>query len=259
MTDATLSHTLDRTILIRADRDVVFRFFTDSARWAAWWGAGSSIDPRTGGRVLIRYPDGTEAIGEVLEITAPERVAFTYGYASGAPIAPGSSLVTIELDPTPGGTRVRLSHDFAEASVRDHHVQGWRYQLSLFANAVANEAYGSASTLVDQWFAAWSEPDAETRRAVLDRTVGSDISMRDRFSAIEGLPDLLEHLAAVHRFMPGMTMTRDGAVRQCQGMALADWIATGANGQEQGRGTNVFVLGVDGRVESVTGFWGPRS
>ena len=68
MIDTTLTHTLDRTVLIHADRDLVFRFFTDSARWAAWWGAGSSIEPRCGGRVFIRYPGGVEVSGEVVEI-----------------------------------------------------------------------------------------------------------------------------------------------------------------------------------------------
>jgi hypothetical protein len=43
ITHATLSHTLDRSILIRADREVVFRFFTDTAQWAAWWGAGPPL------------------------------------------------------------------------------------------------------------------------------------------------------------------------------------------------------------------------
>ena len=64
MTDVSLAHTLDRAILIRAERDLVFSFFTDTARWAAWWGAGSSIDARRGGRVFIRYPGGTEVSGE---------------------------------------------------------------------------------------------------------------------------------------------------------------------------------------------------
>jgi uncharacterized protein YndB with AHSA1/START domain len=258
MTHVSLTHTLDRTVLIRADREVVFRFFTDTARWAAWWGAGSSIEPRTGGKVYIRYPNGTEVSGEVVEIVAPERVIFTYGYVSGTPIAPGASLVTIDLDREPAGTRVRLSHAFADPSVREHHVQGWRYQLSLFANAVANDAHGDVSEVVDRWFAAWSEPAAQPRREALDRTVSPAIAMRDRFSAVEGLPDLVEHLSAVHRFMPGMTITRDGAVRQCQGMAIADWTARGAGGQEQGRGTNVFTLTPDGRIDGVTGFWGAR-
>ena len=79
MIDMSLTHTLDRTVLIRADRDLVFRFFTDNARWAAWWGAGSSIDARRGGRVFIRYPGGVEVSGEVVEIAEPERLVFTYG------------------------------------------------------------------------------------------------------------------------------------------------------------------------------------
>src|SRR5438093_12291856 len=50
-------------------------------------------------------------------------------------------------------------------------VQGWRYQLSLFANLVANEVHAGAADVVDAWFAAWSEPDAEAREAVLARVV----------------------------------------------------------------------------------------
>jgi uncharacterized protein YndB with AHSA1/START domain len=255
MTQVLLPHTLDRTVLIHADRAVVFRFFTDSARWAAWWGAGSSVEPRIGGRIFIRYPNGVEVSGEVVELVPPDRVSFTYGYVSGTPISPGGSLVTIKLEEEPAGTRVRLSHAFAEPLVRDHHVQGWRYQLSLFANAVAGETLGAIAAVVDRWFTAWSQPDAAARDAALADTVSPAITMRDRFSAIEGLPDLIEHLTALQRFMPGVTITREGAVRHCQGMAIADWIATGAGGQEQGRGTNVFTLTPDGRVGTVTGFW----
>ena len=89
--------------------------------------------------------------------------------------------------------------------------------------------------IVDRWFAAWSEPDAAKRNAALEDTVAAEVSMRDRFSSIEGAADLREHLAAIHHFMPGMTLARDGAVRQCQGMAVADWVAKGADGQERGR------------------------
>ena len=256
MTDVSLAHALDRAILIRAERELVFSFFTDSARWAAWWGAGSSIDARRGGRVFIRYPGGTEVSGEVVDITAPERIVFSYGYLSGAPIAPGGSLVTISLESQAAGTMVRLSHAFTEPSIRDQHVQGWRYQLSLFANAVAKEAFAAVDSVVDQWFVAWSEPDAAIRDAAVRGIVSPTIAMRDQFSAIDGLPDLSEHLAAVHRFMPGMRMTREGPVRQCQGMVLAEWIARSVEGQERGRGINVFTLTPDGRIDGVTGFWG---
>ena len=256
MTDVSLAHTLDRAILIRAEREVVFSFFTDSARWAAWWGEGSSIDARPGGRILIRYPGGTEVSGEVVDISAPERMVFTYGYVAGTPFGPGGSLVTISLEPQPAGTLVRLSHAFAESTVRDQHVQGWRYQLSLFANAVARVAFADAASVVDRWFAAWSEPDAGVRNDALTRLAGPAIAMRDQFSAIDGMPDVIAHLGAVHQFMPGLTIAREGEVRQCQGMVLADWIARDRNGQEKGRGTNVFTLTPGGKLESVTGFWG---
>jgi hypothetical protein len=111
-------------------------------------------------------------------------------------------------------------------------------------------------SIIDQWFAAWSEPDAAVRDAAVGRIVTSTITLRDQFSAIESLPDLREHLAAVHRFMPGMRITRDGPARQCQGMVLADWLARSVEGQERGRGTNVFTLTPDGRIDGVTGFWG---
>ena len=45
----SLQHNLTRTIRIRAAREIVFGYFTDSARWANWWGAGSTIEAHPGG------------------------------------------------------------------------------------------------------------------------------------------------------------------------------------------------------------------
>src|SRR5271168_664416 len=109
-----LPYQLNRTVVIKAKPETVFRFFTDSARWAAWWGAGSTIDATPGGKVYIRHPNGIESLGEVLEMSEPERIAFTYGFASGKPIAPGASRVTIQLHADEAGTRLQLLHEFAE-------------------------------------------------------------------------------------------------------------------------------------------------
>jgi uncharacterized protein YndB with AHSA1/START domain len=255
----SLPHRLDRTVVIEAGPEIVFRYFTDSARWASWWGAGSTIDPQPGGRVYIRHANGIEVAGEVLEVAPPERIVFTYGFASGQPIPAGSSRVTIRLEPQGKATRLVLTHEFADAAARDQHVQGWRYQLSVFGNVVANAVHANADAAVDAWFDAWSDPDAATRDATLTRIAERDISFRDQFSLISGLDDLRPHLAAVHRFMPGMRIRREGGIRHCQGTVLADWIARGADGAERGRGTNVFVFREAGRLASVTGFWNPRS
>ena len=72
MTMPALPFHVDREVTIRATPEIVFRFFTDSEYWARWWGPGSVIDPRPGGRVLICYPGGTAAAGEVLELNAPD-------------------------------------------------------------------------------------------------------------------------------------------------------------------------------------------
>ena len=250
-----LPHRLDRTVVIEAPREIVFRFFTDQSRWASWWGAGSTIDAKPGGRLLICYPGGTEVSGEVLELQPPQRIVFTYGYVSGQMIPAGGSLVTIRLEPDPRGTRLEFRHHFAEAAVRDEHVQGWRYQLSLFGNIVLNELHGNATTAVDEWFAAWIEPDGDKRRQRLSAIATDSIRFRDRFSLIDGVNELNHQIGAAQRFMPGLRMERQGQVRQCQGLVLADWVALTTDNKERGRGTKVFAFGPDTKIEAVTGFW----
>jgi len=251
---SALPHRLDRTVVIGAAPETVFRFFTDTPRWAAWWGAGSTIDATPGGRLLIRYPGGVEASGTVVEVRPPQRIVFTYGYESGKPIPPDSSRVTIVLEPTGDATRVRLTHEFAEADVRDQHVQGWRYQLSLFGNVVADEVHAAAPAAIDAWFEAWADADAGRREQTLSKVAEATIRFRDRFSNIDGLAELVAHITGAQRFMPGFRMTRSGDVRQCQGTAVADWVAVGPDGNERARGLNVFVFNPRGQIESVTGF-----
>ena len=251
----TLGYQLDRIVTINATPETVFGFFTDSRKWAAWWGAGSRIDPRPGGEVHVVHPGGAEASGEVLEIEPPGQIVFTYGYATGKPFPPGGSRVTIRLESTDGGTQLHLTHEFPDESGRDEHVQGWRYQLSLFANAVANEVNRNAEAQVDAWFAAWSTDDSAGRRATLAQVASPEVRFADRFSHTEGLEDLAVHLDAARRFMPGLTMRRNGDVHQCQGCAITEWVATSADGQPKARGTSVFLLDQVGRITSVTGFW----
>ena len=256
MTARELPHHLDRSILIRAPRATVFSFFTDSSRWAAWWGAGSTIEPMVDGKVYIRHPNGIEAGGRVLEVVSQERVVFSYGFVSGVPMPLEASRVTISFADEAGSTRVRLRHEFAETTTRDEHVQGWRYQFSLFANVVAAVVHHKTAEKVVSWFATWAEPDAAKREAMLAEIAAPEIQFHDQYSAVEGVTELLPHIAATQRFMPGLRMSREGEIRHCQGTVLASWTVVSADGQPRGRGTNVFQMGADGRIQSVTGLWG---
>jgi uncharacterized protein YndB with AHSA1/START domain len=247
-----LKEILERRITIAARPEIVFRFFTDPERFARWWGEGSRIDPREGGEVAIRYPDGTRVQGEIVEIDPPKRIVFTYRYASGVPA--DGSLVTIALEAVPEGTVLQLRHAFSSAKIRDAHVQGWRYQLALFSRAVAEDSRPAAAGRIDAWLAAWGEADAEERRRLLESCAVPGVLFRDAYSATEGLEDLLANLEAIQRFLPDVTFVREGDVLLSHGTAIARWTAR-RGGDPIGRGANVYDLSPDGRFARVVGFW----
>lgn len=249
-------HVVERTVTIAARRETVFGFFTDSARFAAWWGEGSTIDPRPGGAVRIRYPNGVEAGGAVVELEPVHRIVFTFGYASGDPVPIGGSRVIVRLEESARGTIVRLRHELPSAQAAEAHVQGWRYHLSVFAHVVALEAHAGAAAVADRFFALWAETDPARRRAAIEALVLPDVAFRDPYSCLEGRDDLDAHVAAAQRFMPGVLLERQGDARQCQGTALVDWVVRAPDGTVRARGTNVFELAADGRIARVTGLWG---
>jgi len=253
-----LEFALEREVVIRAPRATVFRFFTDPARFASWWGAGSTIEGRVGGALRVAFPGGGGfASGEVLELVAPERIVFTYGYeGAGKPIAPGGSRVTVTLAEHAQGTKLHLRHEVADAPTRDQHVQGWRYHLSVFANVATNEAQVGAGAAVLRWFSAWNEADGAQRATRLGALVRDDVVFQDAYSATSGLEDLVAHVAAAKVHMPGLVMEPCSDVRHCQGTALADWLVKSPDGKTIAKGTSVFELAADGRFTRVVGLWG---
>jgi uncharacterized protein YndB with AHSA1/START domain len=250
-----LDHVVERSVLIAAPREVVFRHLTESERFAAWWGPGSRIEPRPGGAVYIRNPNGAVASGEVLRLVPDQRLEMTFGYEGNQEVPPGGSRVVITLEEAPGGTRLHLRHELPSEEARQHYVQGWRYQLAVFANVVAKDQHRELAVAVDRFFAAWAEKDEARRRSALAAIATQDLAFRDAFSCTSGLEDLVPHIGAAQHHMPGVVLERRGEVRQCQGTALVDWVAKGPDGNERGRGTNVFELAPDGRFTRVVGLW----
>lgn len=249
-----LNETLDREVTISARRETVFRYFTDPQRWAKWWGAGSRIDGRPGGDISIRNPDGSQYSGQVLEIDPPQRIVFSYGPAGSVP---GEfSRVTITLEEAAAGTILRLHHAFSSSKIRDHHVQGWRYQLAVFSRVASEDQHADAAVRVDAYLRAWGDPDAAARRQLLESNAAPAIVFRDAYSSTSGLEDLLAHLDAIQVFMPGIRLKRDGELRLSHGTAIAGWTADKEDGSRVGTGTNVYDLAPDGKIARVVGFWG---
>jgi uncharacterized protein YndB with AHSA1/START domain len=239
---------VERTIPIRATRETVARFFTETPQFAAWWGRGSQVDPRPGGALRIVFPNGVVVRGEVLESAPPERFVFTYGYEDpGKPIPVGGSRVEITLQLATGATRLHLRHELPDAAARDPHVPGWWYQLALLANHAADLQNADLAARIDGWFAAWN--------GVGDFDVTDDVTFNDPYACLAGRQELLTHVSSVRAHLP-LSLARDGEPRHCQGRVLCDWAATAADGAVKARGTNLFDLAPDGRIRGVIGFWG---
>ena len=153
------------------------------------------------------------------------------------------------------GTLLVLRHDVADANVRDQHVPGWRFQLALFANVVADEHHAAAAAVADQWHAAWAETDGGKRERLLAACTSDEVTMQDRYCCLRGRADLLDHIAMSQQFMPGVVVKRTGDVRHCQGTAPVEWAATDAAGAARGKGFNVVRFASDGRIAGVVGLW----
>lgn len=247
---------IDRSIFVRATRETVWRFFEEPALFARWWGEGSSIEARVGAPMKICYPNGDSASGEVKSLRVGEEIVFSFGYdQEGKPIAPGGSLVRIELAEREGGTLISLRHTVGDEATRDLHVPGWRYQMALFAKALCDEQHSDAAARVEKWFAAWNVDDeAERARLIADCTT-EDVHFADAYGNLAGREELQQHIATARQFMP-VELAQAGAPRQNLGSALVDWEMKGPDGSVMARGTNLMQLHGDGRIASVVGIPG---
>jgi uncharacterized protein YndB with AHSA1/START domain len=116
---------------IAAAPATVFSFFTSIERWAAWQGVGGEVQLRPGGAFRILMPGVQVASGRFVEVVPNRRVVFTWGWeGEGAPIPPGGSTVSIDLEPEGAGTLLRLTHsDLPSPPVAELHRQGWERYL----------------------------------------------------------------------------------------------------------------------------------
>jgi uncharacterized protein YndB with AHSA1/START domain len=137
---------VEREIRIAARPETVFDFFVDPEKMVRWKGRKAELDPRPGGVYRVEINDEAIAKGEYVEIDAPSRVVFTWGWegqeSGDHAVPPGSSRVEIELTPDGDGTLVRLRHfDLPEQS-REIHGQGWDLYLGRLAAVAAGRDPG---------------------------------------------------------------------------------------------------------------------
>jgi uncharacterized protein YndB with AHSA1/START domain len=145
---------VEREIRIAARPETVFEFFIDPEKMVLWKGREADLDPQPGGIYRVEMGDRVVARGEYVEVDAPSRVVFTWGWEgqeSGPhAVPPGSSRVEVTLLPDGEGTLVRLRHLDLPEEARQIHGEGWDLYLGRLAVAAPGDDPGADPAGVQQ-------------------------------------------------------------------------------------------------------------
>jgi uncharacterized protein YndB with AHSA1/START domain len=147
MDSSTTDHelgTISRQITIAASPAVVFEVITSPHHLSQWWPDEATIEPTPGFVGELVFGDRSSPDAQIPEVTVVDavpsrRFSFRWVYPEGEQAAEGNSLlVTFELEPVDGGTRLRMTETgfrekgwevaVLEENLRDHE-SGWDHFL----------------------------------------------------------------------------------------------------------------------------------
>jgi uncharacterized protein YndB with AHSA1/START domain len=124
--------------VLAADRERVFRNWTDPELLKRWWGPGgftcpaAEVDLRPGGayRLEMLGPGGVPPMsvtGVYREIVPPARLVYTWRWDTGPAASADESLVTVEFSELAGGlTEVVVTHErFPAGHDATPYRSGW--------------------------------------------------------------------------------------------------------------------------------------
>lgn len=107
------------------------------------------------------------------------------------------------------------------------------------------------------YIAAWSEIDEKKRRAFLDKCWGENSTYSDPTGNMEGREALSQHIGAFLQRYPGHRFLLTSGVNQHHGWLRFTWVLVKPDGSKLMEGCDFGTTGPDGRLQSVTGFFGP--
>jgi uncharacterized protein YndB with AHSA1/START domain len=141
--------TVKSEIRIDAAPEAIFPFLTDPQKIVRWKGVDAMVEASPGGVYRVNVTGVKHAVGEYVEVDAPHRVVFTWGWEGDEQLPPGSSTVTIELISDGEGTIVRLTHSGLPEGADAAQLQGWEHFLPRLAIVASGGDPGP-----DPWVAA---------------------------------------------------------------------------------------------------------
>jgi uncharacterized protein (TIGR03086 family) len=139
----------EKSVVVPLNADETFALITEPDRLRRWQVVTARVDLRAGGDYRWTIVPGHSAGGTLTEVEPGKRVVFTWGWEGSVDLPPGSSTVTITLEPSAGGTLVRLVHEGLTDEQAASHGEGWNHYLDRLVRAATDGDAGA-----DEWAAA---------------------------------------------------------------------------------------------------------
>jgi hypothetical protein len=111
--------------------------------------------------------------------------------------------------------------------------------------------------IVHAYMAAWNEPNEKNRRALLDKAWADNGRYTDPMSDAPGRDALVELIAQFQKQMPGTSIIAASDIDEHHGRLRFAWKMIAPDGSTGMEGIDIGQLAEDGRLQSITGFFGP--
>jgi uncharacterized protein (TIGR03086 family) len=152
-----MTKSFDKSVVVPLSPDETFALLTEPDRLRRWQAVTARIDVRAGGDYRFTIVPGHSAAGKVKEVEPGRRLVLSWGWEDADDLPPGASTITITLEPTDGGTSVRLVHEGLTAEQLEGHAAGWNHYLERLVIAARSGDAGA-----DDWMATVEGIDALT-------------------------------------------------------------------------------------------------
>ncbi len=230
----------EKSVIVPLSPDETFALITEPDRLRRWQAITARVDLRAGGEYRWTIVPGHSARGTFTEVEPGQRVVYTWGWEGDTDLPPGASTVTITLEPSAGGTKVRLVHEGLTDEQAVSHGEGWSHYLDRLVEAGTTGDAGA-----DEWMAP-EELDAikaaEAALAICQLALRG-VAEADYHNATIctefDITQLTDHLigsitslggAAGAEFSQATGITLEERVATAAQVALEAWNARGADG-----------------------------
>lgn len=121
---------------------------------------------------------------------------------------------------------------------------------------MTNTTAPTVTQTVDTYLAMWNEEDAAARAELIAAAWTDDARYRDPLLEADGHAGLDAMVLQVHGHYPGHRFTRTSAVDQHHDTVRFNWQLAAPDGTVTVAGIDIGVLAPDGRLTTITGFFG---